>query len=117
MRRGFVIFDLIKKTTRECVDLAICFNCFAFGYVGKYCKQETKYYKCTGKHDRRNCNADVLNCTNCLNIGRDHRGHQARAEKCPVFERQKQLQISLINYTTDEESENEGGNVISDRQD
>lgn len=41
MKKGYLIFDLVKKEIREHVDVAICYNCCAFGHVSKYCKKRS----------------------------------------------------------------------------
>ena len=100
LKKGKVNFDLVKVYVQEYLNLAICFHCFNFGHVSKYCNEKQCCHKCGGEHDGRDCQTTVLNCPNCsrMKFPEQECHHSARDITCPVYKRRLERYRNQVNY-------------------
>lgn len=78
------------------VDLYIfptiqCYNCCRYGHIKDQCRSKPRCFKCGNDHSGSLCliDDDDVHCCNC----KGH--HYATDKKCPEFERQKSIKISM----------------------
>ena len=71
-----------------------CFKCSKFGHIASTCTEEEHTCpKCSAKHALKDCDSNVVSCSNCILANIEHKlnlntDHTAWDFECPVLNRQ-----------------------------
>lgn len=100
---GYVWIGWKKCAVTDHIHVIQCLKCFSFGHYAKNCKFEATCSKCSGNHDRENCNVDTFVCTNCKMHNAKYKtsysvDHMANDKECMVYKNKVFNLKSKINY-------------------
>jgi len=104
MKDSYVNIGWDKCRIFEDLKITRCFNCNGFSHKSDRCMNNTSCGKCAGAHNSKNCNSDILKCSNCvyaattLNKRDIDVMHPAWDRNCPSYGRLLKIAQSRINY-------------------
>ena len=63
-----------------------CYKCQEFGHSSEHCNKNQICPKCSGDHEAKECNSNMLKCINCTRKGLAEKKHKTfDANKCPIY--------------------------------
>lgn len=112
--RSPMFFQKLMKSGKACIgwerfpvyeDISIprCFNCQGFYHKSNQCKNRAVCLKCSGNHQSKDCQNNILKCINCEEANIKLRKtydttHQANDQECPSIQHHMKLLKAKINY-------------------
>lgn len=71
----------------------MCFKCQKFDHISSNCQNNETCKKCSGNHNHKECDSDIMKCANC---GKDH---PSTFKGCPIYQQQaRKMEGEKLSY-------------------
>ena len=109
---GHTYYKLVNQTldvgwghchVYEDLNLKRCYKCCKFGHKTTECRLEQVCSYCGGKHERKLCKKENMQCINCLYVKTKYDAtrdavHDSESDECPILNNKIKLARERINY-------------------
>nr|CAI5831255.1 unnamed protein product [Callosobruchus analis] len=90
LQKGYVFIGWNKSPVSDHIRIVKCYRCCGYGHTNKNCQSDLVCPKCTRNHKLTYCNADVLQCINCVNYNKTYKkslpiDHASNDSVCFVY--------------------------------
>ena len=101
--QGYMYLNLARYRVFDRINVMQCFHCYGYNHLAKFCPAKSRLPtcgRCSKTHETKKCQSTVERCINCLksNAQTQKCDHSAYSYKCPIYEKEKTIQVNRTNY-------------------
>lgn len=72
VKKGRINIDWDECKVYQYIQVKRCYKCLGFNHTAKTCKNKLACSKCASEHNVRECEAENMNCVNCVEFNKKH---------------------------------------------